>query len=192
MIDQALKLVVDVAFGLIVYALIARFLMQLLRAPFRNPIGQAVMALTDWIVKPLRRIFPGFKGIDWASFVAAFVFQLLWLLALFAIFGRGFSMSGNAAVYVLLATLLELVKGALWLLVIVVIVQAILSWVAPDGPLAGFLNAMTFPFLRPLRRFIPPIGGALDLTPLILIVILQLILMLPIRWIEQMLPRIVA
>lgn len=188
MIDQAAKLLVDVAFGLIVYALIGRFLMQLLRAPFRNPIGQAVIALTDWLVKPLRKVFPGFGGIDWASVVGAFVFQLLWLLALYAIFGRGFSLSGTGVVYLLAATLLELVKGALWLLVIVVIVQAVLSWVAPDGPLAGLLNAMTFPFLRPLRRVIPPIGGALDLTPLILIVILQLILILPVRWLEQSLP----
>lgn len=188
MIDQAAKLVVDVAFGLIVYALIGRFLMQLLRAPFRNPLGQVVIALTDWLVKPLRRILPGFGGIDWASLLAAFVFQLLWLLALFAIFGRGFSMSGAGIVYLLAATLLELVKGALWLLVIVVIAQAVLSWVAPDGPLAGLLNAMTFPFLRPLRRVIPPIGGALDLTPLILLVILQLILILPVRWLEQSLP----
>jgi YggT family protein len=82
------------------------------------------------------------------------------------------------------------VKGALWLMVFVVIVQAVLSWVAPDGPLAGLLNAMTFPFLRPLRRVIPPIGGTLDLTPLILIVILQLILILPVRWIDAQLPML--
>jgi YggT family protein len=187
MIDQALKLVVDVAFGLIVYALIARFLMQLLRAPFRNPIGQAVMALTDWIVKPLRRVFPGFRGVDWASLVAAFVFQLLWLAALQAIFGRGFALDGAGIAYIVGASLLELVKSMLWLLIVVVIVQAVLSWVAPDGPLAGLLNAMTFPFLRPLRRELPPIGGALDLTPLILIVILQLVLILPVRWLEQLL-----
>src|SRR5512145_827720 len=191
MIDQAAKLVVDVAFGLIVFSLLGRFLMQLLRAPFRNPIGQAVVALTDWIVKPLRRVFPGFAGIDWASLVAAFVFQLAWILALYAIFGRGFAFTGSGVLYLLAATLLELVKGALWLLVIVVIVQAVLSWVAPDGPLAGLLNAMTFPFLRPLRRVVPPIGGALDLTPLILIVILQLILILPIRWMETALATLV-
>jgi YggT family protein len=185
MLDQAAKLVIDVAFGLVVYALIARFLMQLLRAPFRNPIGQAVIALTDWIVKPLRRILPGFRGIDWASLIAAFVFQLAWLFALYAVFGRGFSMDGSGIAYVLGMTAIELVRAMLWLLIIVVIVQAVLSWVAPDGPLAGLLNAMTFPFLRPLRRVIPPIGGALDLTPLILIVILQLVLILPVRWIEQ-------
>ena len=185
MIDQAIKLVVDVVFGLIVYSLIGRFLMQLLRAPFRNPIGQAVIALTDWVVKPLRKLLPGFGGIDWASLVAAFVFQMLWLLALYAIFGRGFSMTGGGVAYLLAATLLELVKGALWLMVFVVIVQAVLSWVAPDGPLAGLLNAMTVPFLRPLRRVIPPIGGTLDLTPLILIVLIQLVLMVPVRWLEQ-------
>jgi YggT family protein len=190
MIDQAVKLVVDVVFGLIVFALIGRFLMQLMRAPFRNPIGQAVIALTDWVVKPLRRIFPGYGGIDWASLFAAFVFQMLWLLALYAVFGRGFSLTAAGVAYLIAATLLELVKGALWVLVFVIIVQAVLSWVAPDGPLAGLLNAMTFPFLRPLRRFIPPIGGALDLTPLILLVIIQLILILPIRWVEQMLPAL--
>lgn len=185
MIEPALKLIVDVAFGLVVYALIARFLMQLLRAPFRNPIGQAVIALTDWIVKPLRRLLPGFRGIDWASLLAAFVFQLAWLAALYAIFGRGFSLDGAGIAYVIGAAAIELLKSVLWVLIIVVIVQAVLSWVAPDGPLAGLLNALTFPFLRPLRRVIPPIGGSLDLTPLVLIVILQLILMLPVRWLEQ-------
>lgn len=185
MIEPALKLIVDVAFGLVVYALIARFLMQLLRAPFRNPIGQAVIALTDWIVKPLRRLLPGFRGIDWASLIAAFVFQLAWLAALYAIFGRGFSLDGAGIAYVIGAAAIELLKSVLWVLIIVVIVQAVLSWVAPDGPLAGLLNALTFPFLRPLRRVIPPIGGSLDLTPLVLIVILQLILMLPVRWLEQ-------
>lgn len=191
MLDQAGKLIVDVAFGLIVYALIGRFLMQLLRAPFRNPIGQAVIALTDWIVKPLRRVLPGFRGIDWASLLAALIFQLLWLLALYAIFGRGFQLSGAGVAYIIGVAVLEIMKGMLWVLVIVVIVQAVLSWVAPDGPLAGLLNAMTFPFLRPLRRMIPPLGGTLDLTPLILIVILQLILILPVRWLERALATLV-
>jgi YggT family protein len=131
-----------------------------------------------------RRALPD-RGIDWASLVAAFLFQLAWLLALYAIFGRGFTLDGSGIAYVLGMTAIELLKAVLWLLIVVVIVQAVLSWVAPDGPLAGLLNALTFPFLRPLRRYIPPIGGTLDLTPLILIVILQLALMLPVRWLEQ-------
>ena len=114
------------------------------------------------------------------------MFQLLWLLALYAIFGRGFSIDAALASSTCSPRRCSSSsRAALWLLVIVVIVQAVLSWVAPDGPLAGLLNAMTFPFLRPLRRVIPPIGGTLDLTPLILIVIIQLILILPVRWLEQ-------
>ena len=190
MLDQAGKLLLDVAFGIVVYSLLIRFLMQLLRAPFRNPVGQAAVALTDWIVKPLRKVLPGVGGIDWATLIPAYLFQVAWLLALYALFGRGFSLGAAGILYVLAAAALELVKTAIWILIVVVVVQAILSWVAPDGPLAGLLNAMTFPFLRPLRRYIPPIGGALDLTPLILIVLLQLVLIVPIGWMERALPAL--
>jgi len=72
----------------------------------------------------------------------------------------------------------------------VVLVQAVLSWVAPDGPLAGLLNALTFPFLRPVRKLVPPLGGTLDLSPLIVIVLAQLALMLPVAWLESTLMRL--
>jgi YggT family protein len=183
MADQAIKYLLDVVFGLFTYALLLRFAMQLLRAPFRNPLGQAVIALTDWLVKPLRRVLKGWKGIDWASLVATFLFQFLWLLAYRLVFG-GFAMLGAALPFLLAATLIALVKAMLWLLIVVVIVQAILSWVAPDGPLAGLLNALTFPFLRPVRRVLPPIGGTLDLSPLVVIVVAQLLLITVVPWLE--------
>ncbi|HTR57035.1 MAG TPA: YggT family protein, partial [Casimicrobiaceae bacterium] len=61
----------------------------------------------------------------------------------------------------------------------------LLSWIAPDGPLAGVLNALTFPLLAPIRRVVPPLGGTLDLSPLIVIVLAQLVLILPVAWLEQ-------
>ena len=64
---KALLFIVDVAFGLIVYPLLLRFFMQWLRAPFRNQLGMAVQALTDWLVKPMRRVIPGWRGLDWSS-----------------------------------------------------------------------------------------------------------------------------
>jgi YggT family protein len=186
MLDQALKLILDVAFGLVVYSLLLRFFMQALRAPFRNPFGQATIALTDWIVKPLRRVLPGIGGYDWASLAAAWLFQALWIFALFLLFGSGFAgITLQAVLYVLVAALVELLKAAIWLLIVAVLAQAVLSWVAPDGPLSGLLNALTFPFLRPLRRFIPPLGGTLDLTPLIVIVLAQLALIVPVQWLER-------
>ncbi len=185
MFDQAIRFVLDVVFGLFTYAFLLRFAMQWLRAPFRNPIGQAVMALTDWAVKPLRRALPGYRGIDWSTLLCAWLGEFLWLAAVglleggVAAGGALFGLSAAAAV-------VELLKAALWLLIIVVFVQAVLSWVAPDGPIAGLLNALTYRFLAPVRRIVPPLGGTLDLSPLIVIVLAQLALMLPVRWLEQL------
>ena len=190
MLDRALGYLIDVVFGLFTYALLLRFVMQLLRAPFRNPIGQAVIALTDWIVKPLRRVLPGFRGIDWASLVATYLFQVLWLLAYFVLFGTPFAWTGGGIAYLLVAAVVALLKAALWLLIMVVLPQAILSWVAPDGPAAGLLNALTFPFLRPIRRVLPPIGGTLDLSPLVVIVIAQLLQITLLPWLESSLTRL--
>ena len=184
MADQAIRYLLDVVFGLFTYALLLRFVMQWLRAPFRNPLGQAVIALTDWIVKPLRRVLKGWKGIDWASLAATYLFQFLWLLAYALVFGS-FSFAGAGIPFLLAATVVALVKAALWLLIIVVLAQAILSWVAPDGPVSGVLNALTFPFLRPIRKVLPPIGGVLDLSPLIVIVVAQLLQMTLVPFLES-------
>jgi len=181
--DQALKFLLDVVFSLLTYSFLLRFAMQWLRAPFRNPVGQAVTALTDWAVKPLRRVVPGLRGIDWSTLLLAWVAQYLWLVALALLVG-GASFGGPALAVLALLAGIELLKAMLWLLIIVVIAQAILSWTAPDGPLAGVLNALTFRFLAPIRRVVPPLGGTLDLSPLILIVVIQLVLMLPIAWVE--------
>jgi len=175
--EQILKYLIDVVFGLFTFALLLRFVMQTMRAPFRNPLGQAVIALTDWIVKPLRRVFPGYKGLDWASLIATILFQFLWVLAIRLVFG-GFGFTGDGVLFLLVRTVFELIDHVLWLFIVIVIVQAILSWVAPDGPLSGLLNALTFPLLRPIRKVVPPIGGTLDLSPLVFIVVAQILLML--------------
>jgi YggT family protein len=158
--------------------------MQWLRAPFRNPVGQALLALTDWAVKPLRRVLKGWGGIDWSTLALAWLSEFLWLVAVGLILGRGAIDSAAIPVMMLLAVVM-LIKAALWLLIIVVLVQAILSWVAPDGPIAGLLNALTYRFLSPIRRRIPPLGGTLDLSPLIVIVLAQLVLILGVQWLER-------
>lgn len=185
MFDRAITFLLDTAFGIITYSLLLRFAMQWLRAPFRNPLGQAVVALTDWAVKPARKVIPGFKGLDGSTLVLAWLAQFLWLIAVGLVtkFG-GFDLGMLATLAVL--AIVELVKAALWLLIIVVFAQAILSWTAPDGPFAGVLNALTFRFLAPIRRTIPPLGGTLDLSPLIVIVLAQLLLMLPVPWLEAL------
>jgi YggT family protein len=189
MFDQAIAFLLDVVFGLFTYAFLLRFAMQWLRAPFRNPVGQALIALTDWAVKPVRRVLPGLKGLDWATLLLAWLAQYLWLVALGLLAGLA-ARGGIAFAVFALVAVVELVKAALWLLIVVVFVQAILSWVAPDGPMAGLLNALTWKFLSPIRRRIPPLGGTLDLSALIVIVLAQLALMLPVRWLEMAIPAL--
>ena len=186
MLTDALRFLLNVAFGLLVYTALLRFIMQSMRAPFRNPVGQAVTALTDWAVKPVRKVLPGYRGYDWASLVVAWVLQVLWLVALMALTASIDAMlSGTTAGFIAAFAVIELIKATLWIIIVVVFVQALLSWVAPDGPLAGVLNALTFPLLTPVRRIIPPLGGSLDLSPLIVIVLAQLVLMLAVAWLEQ-------
>src|SRR5512132_166020 len=143
MIDQAFRFILDVVFGLFTYAFLLRFLMQWQRAPFRNPLSQAVVALADWAVQPMRRVVPGFGGLDWSTLLLAYLAQFVWVLAITLLAGANVWTGGAIALVAVLAVL-ELVKTTIWLLIIVVIVQAVLSWVAPDGPLAGLLNALTF------------------------------------------------
>mgnify|MGYP003694122273 CR=1 FL=1 len=99
-------------------------------------------------------------------------------------------MTATLAGYLMILAIIELLRASLWILIAAVFLQAILSWVAPDGPLAGVLNALTFRVLAPIRRVIPPLGGSLDLSPLIVIVLAQLALILPVAWLEQSLAQL--
>jgi YggT family protein len=183
MMDQAMKFLLDTVFGLFTYAFLLRCAMQWLRAPFRNPVGQAVTAFTDWAAKPVRRVLPGWGGIDWSTLFLAWLMQFAWLASLrFFVAGGGFG--GSVIATLALLAVVELIKAAIWLLIIAVFAQAILSWFMPEGPLAGLLNTLTFRFLRPIRRIVPPLGGTLDVSPLILIVLLQLVLIVPVPWLE--------
>ena len=110
MLYDAARFLIDIVFGLLVYAVLLRFLMQWLRAPFRNPLGQAVSALTDWAVKPLRRILPGYRGYDWASLVLAWLLQALWLAALMVLGSA--ALSGIDAGLIATLAVVELIQGA--------------------------------------------------------------------------------
>jgi YggT family protein len=183
MLTDALQFLLDAVFKLFVYALLLRFYMQLFRAPFRNPLGQFVVAFTDFLVKPARRVIPGVSGVDWATLLLAWLAQALLVTLSFAL--RGAMFGGSIPILLAALSLVELLKASIYLLMIVVFAQAILSWVAPYSPLAPVLGALTAPFLNPIRRHLPLLGGQIDLSPLIVLVLCQLVVMLPIAWLEQ-------
>jgi YggT family protein len=170
---QIAQLLIETAFGLLIYVVLLRFWMQALRAPFRNPVGQFVIALTDWAVLPLRRVVPSFRGYDLSSFAVAWLAQILKMVLLYAaVAGGKFAVPGPA---VLGLSLVELLRASLHLLIFVVLVQVVMSWVSRYNPLAPVFDALTRPFYGFFRRFIPPIG-AVDLSPLLVVVLAQVLL----------------
>jgi YggT family protein len=172
MFGQIAELLVRTAFGLVIYLALARFFMQAFRAPFRNPVGQFVMALTDWAVMPLRRVVPTFRGYDLPSLVLAWIATLLELAVLYSLAGGTLATAGTL---LLLGSLLELARACLHLGMFVVIVQVVMSWVSPYSPLAPVFDALTRPLYGIFRRFIPPIGN-IDLSPLFVVLLIQVLL----------------
>jgi YggT family protein len=178
MFGQIGQLLIQTAFGFFLYALLLRFYMQAVRAPFRNPVGQFVVALTDWIVRPVRRLIPGVFGFDLASFLVAWFAEALMLVLLYWL--RGFSFAGAPGIAAgLLFTIaaIELARASLYLLVGAVLVHVLISWVNPHAPLAPVFNALTRPFYGVFRRFIPPIGSV-DLSPIFVLLAAQIALIL--------------
>lgn len=166
MLYQIISFLLDVAIGLLGGACLLRLYMQYQRVPFGNPVGRFVFALTDWLVLPLRRVLPAAGKLDTASLVGAFLLELaqytvLWLLG-----------AGSLAALPLLAAF-GLVRLVISGLTGLVIVYAILSWVQSDSPLVDIIDRLCAPLLRPFRRVIPLVGG-IDLSPLALLVALQI------------------
>ena len=178
MLVQIGQLLVDVAASFVVFLLLARFHFQWLRVPFRNPIGEFLVAGTNWLVLPARRIVPPLAGFDLATLLAALLVQALALYLLGAIAGGGLgSEPGRMIAVLLVGAAFDLARYSVYLLIFAVIVQAVLSWMNPYSPVQPIFDAMTRPFLRPLRRVIPLLGR-IDLSPLVLLVLLQIALIL--------------
>ncbi len=167
MFHQILALLLDVATGLFGGACLLRLYMQYQRVPFGNPVGHAVFALTDWLVLPLRRLLPSVRGLDTASLVGAWVVVMVQAVTLWGLGGA----MGSPASLPLLA-LFMLARLALSGLTGLVILGALLSWVRADSLVADVVDRLCAPLLRPFRRLIPLVGG-LDLSPLALLVVLQ-------------------
>ena len=172
MFAQIATFLIDTIVSFLVFLLLARFHFQWLRVPFRNPVGEFVLATTSWMVMPVRRVIPSLAGLDLATLLLAFALQCLAIWIKAEIVGVE-----PALPAVLGIAALDLLRYSLYILVFAILVQVLLSWINPYAPMAPVFNAMTAPFLRPLRRFIPPLGNV-DLTPLVLLIVIQIVLII--------------
>lgn len=184
MVYQAIAFVLDALFHLFILAALVRFWMQALGAPARNPIAQFTMALTDFIVRPLRRVIPGLFRLDLASLAAAWVFEFILQILLVLLAGANPAENPAVLSVILFLAFVKLIRLSIYVFIGAVIIQAVLSWVNPHHPVAPFFQALTRPFMKPFQRAIPTVGGV-DITPVLVLILLQLILMLPVAFLEQ-------
>jgi len=182
MLSEALQFLLDALLQPFAAILLLRFHLQWLRAPLRNPLGEFIMTLTNFIVLRARRFIPPVWGYDAACLLLAFVVEAIYLTAVLWV--QGFHFTGFPLFGLLAWTAVKLLSLSVYLLMGALILQAILSWVNPHSPIEGLLNVITHPFLTPLRRRIPPLGN-IDLTVLVLIIACQLILIVPLGWLES-------
>jgi YggT family protein len=165
---------IQTLFGFYILAVMLRFLFQWARADFYNPLVQFLVKLTNPPLVPLRRLIPGFMGLDMAAVVLMLALQFLELLLILLLSGQGANLMG-----LLVLTIAELLGLLINVLFWAVIIQAILSWFSPDyrHPAVRLLHQLTEPVLRPARRLLPPFSG-LDLSPILVLIALQLLKLL--------------
>lgn len=170
----ALIFLIDTIARLYLLVLLLRLWLPWLRADFRNPVAQGILRLTSPLVIPVRRIVPSLGRLDTATVLIAFVLQYLTNLAILAIVGL-------TATFVPLAitSLIELITLSLNLFAFAILIHIILSWVAPGtyNPATAFISMLVEPLLQPVRSRLPAMGG-LDLSPLIVIILLQALTLL--------------
>ena len=190
MLSSALIFLIETVAGLFIVALLLRFYLQWARAPQRNAVSDFLNAITNFAVRPVRRVVPGLWGFDWATLLLAWLTQFVELLLVLQLRGYTFGpAAGQALAVLLLLALTMLVRIALYIVIVVLIIQAVLSWVNPYSPIAPVLNALSRPFLRPVQRLVPPVANV-DLSPLIVIIACQLLLMLPVAYFTGFLTRL--
>ncbi len=190
MLAQTLIFLVTTAGDLFVFALLLRFILQWVRAPARNQLSEFVAALTDFIVRPARRVIPGLWGLDLATLLLARRVAMVELALVQQIGGRDFNPDVSLAAVALAAlAALKLVRLAVYVVMIGVVVQAVLSWVQPYNALTPLLSSVTRPFLRPFQKRVPTIANV-DLSPFIVLIICQLLLAVPLLWLEASVGRL--
>jgi YggT family protein len=181
MLNEALLFLFDVLLQPFAVLLLLRFHLQWMRVSLRNPLGGFVLALTDFVVLRVRRLFPSMGRADTASLMLAFAAETAYLAGVLWL--QGVHPAGFPLVGLLLWATVKLFKITVYLLMAAVFIQALLSWINPYTPVAAMLAAMTRPFLQPLRRYIP-LAGNIDLTPMVLLILCQLIIIMPLGWLE--------
>lgn len=176
MLNNAILFLLQTVLGLLTLAFLLRFYFQLTKVSFQNQAAKVIVSLTNFAVKPMRRLVPSLGKLDISTLLLAYITQFI--LTLCTIWLKGFPLliaSNSIWLAILAAALIGVVIMSVTIFMYAVLIQAILSWVNPYTPIAPILNSLTNPILHFLRKFIPAAGNV-DLSPLVFIIAAQLLL----------------
>ena len=170
---EALIYIVQTLGSLYLLIVLLRFILQLVRADFYNPLSQFTVKATQPLLKPLRRIIPGFGGLDLASLALAILVQLVLMVLVILIAGANPAAVG---LQLLVWAIIAVTSLFLKIFFFAMIISVILSWVAPGSynPGAQLVNQICEPLLAPFRRLMPNLGG-LDISPIFAFIALNLL-----------------
>ena len=175
MFSSALQFLLSTILNTLTIMFLLRFFMQLFKCSFYNPIGQMVVALTDFAVKPVRRFITSWKKIDLSTLFLALLTQFLLQFILLWLSDFPISVAGSTIWLNLFAmALLGTIRAVLDLFFYAILLQVILSWVNPHAPVASVLDSLTKPLLAPVQRIIPPVNG-IDFSPVVVLILLQML-----------------
>ena len=164
---------ISTLFGIYIIIVLLRFLLQLVRADFYNPLSQFIVKATSPILNPMRRVIPGLFGVDFASLLLAYVLQYIENILLFAV--RGISVN---PIFLLWHSVGSLLTLFLYIYFFAILIQVIISWISPQtyNPATALIHHITEPVLRPARKILPPFSG-FDLSPILVFIVLNLLIM---------------
>jgi YggT family protein len=175
-------LLVQTIFGLLLFILTLRFLLQLIRANFHNPICQGIYKLTTPVVMPVQKVIPNWRQVNLASAAISWFIAVLWMAALGALMN-----AQSGLVNLIILGLAQWIEFVLNLLFWITLIRVLLSWFSPDtrNPAIPLLYGIADLTLKPIGRIIPPLGG-IDLSPIIALLVLQLAMILIVGPLRQL------
>jgi len=172
---QAIIFLVKLFFDIYILALILRYLLTIVRVDSLNPLSTLIMKVTNPLLKPLRRTIPGYFGIDWASIISLFLVQAIEIILVALIITGGIPAFSGLT----MLTIAYLLRTILYIYLFIIIIQVIISWINPNAynPITTIMHQISEPILKPIRQFIPSSGG-LDFSPLVALIIINLLMIL--------------
>lgn len=177
MLTNALLFLIKTVFDLLTLVFLLRFYFQLLKVPFQNQAAQMIVTLTNFAVKPVRKVIPSIGKMDISTVLLGYLCQLILTISTLWLSDFPLLIVGNGIWLKIFAmALLGTISMSMAIFLYAVLIQAILSWVNPYTPIAPVLNKLTSPILSFFRKFIP-MAGNIDLSPLVFIITAQLLLM---------------